>query len=160
MPVCGLRQGAVNAGGSQAGISGWGTLGSPILHFFVLTIFVRPFDLLRSVRASASHPCAFRIFQGQFQLTSQRIHRGPRALPDAFTLEPDVANTAAPRRDYTADRTVIGTVRMAGAFSPSKTPLIISFNGVIDIPAPSANTSATGSALPDFRAAFGSPGHV
>ena len=34
--VCGLRQGAVNAGGSQAGISGWGAFGRPILYFFRL----------------------------------------------------------------------------------------------------------------------------
>src|SRR5688572_1425572 len=33
--ACGLRQGAVNAGGSQAGISGWGTFGGSILYFFV-----------------------------------------------------------------------------------------------------------------------------
>src|SRR6186713_2531608 len=32
--ACGLRQGAVNAGGSQAGISGWGTFGGSILYFF------------------------------------------------------------------------------------------------------------------------------
>src|SRR5262245_18527058 len=32
--ACGLRQGAVNAGGSQAVISGWGTFGGSILYFF------------------------------------------------------------------------------------------------------------------------------
>src|SRR6185503_4409664 len=85
-------------GGSQAGISGWGTLGSPILYFFVLTF--------------SSDPGAFGILQRQLQLAGQRIHGRSGALPHTLALEPHVADPASPRRNHTANGAVIGAIRV------------------------------------------------
>src|SRR4030095_745967 len=78
--ACGLREGGVNAGGSQAGISGWGTFGGSILYLFRTDSF-RPSD-----------PSALRIFQRQLQFPGQRIDRGPGLLPDALAFKPHVAD--------------------------------------------------------------------
>src|SRR6187200_1095508 len=60
--ACGLRQGAVNAGGSQAGISGWGTFGGSILYFFQPAIFT-------------SDARTLRVLQRQLQFSGERINR-------------------------------------------------------------------------------------
>src|SRR4029434_3552593 len=68
--ACGLRQGAVNAGGSQAGISGWGTFGGALLYFF------RPRDFPSDART-------LRVLQCQLQFSGERINRSPGLFPHA-----------------------------------------------------------------------------
>src|SRR5262249_28339816 len=86
----------VNAGGSQAGISGWDTSGSPILYFLYGRF--------------SSDSGAFWIFQGQLEFASQRIDGCAGALPHALAFETHVADSAPPGRDYTPDCTEVGTV--------------------------------------------------
>src|SRR5215217_7284595 len=58
------------------------------------------------------HASAFRIFQREFEFARKRLHRCSAALPGAFGLEPQIADTPAPRRDDASNRTVIAAVRV------------------------------------------------
>src|SRR5690348_16680611 len=89
--ACDLRQGAVNAGGSQVGIPGRGAFGRPIR-----------FPLL--------DPGTFRVFQRQLELASKGIHGGAGALPGAFRLEAQVADTPPPRGDGAPDGAEVAAV--------------------------------------------------
>src|SRR5919109_5652113 len=97
MSACGLRQGAVNAGGSQAGISGWGAYGSSILYFFVASPFT-------------SNARALGVFQRQFKFPRQRIDRRPGLLPDTLALESHVTDATSPWRNHATDGSEIAAI--------------------------------------------------
>src|SRR6266850_4222623 len=61
---------------------------------------------------SALHRCSLRVLQREPQLLRQRIDRRAGALPLPFGLEPEIADTAAPRRDDAADGAEIAAIRV------------------------------------------------
>src|SRR5262249_21128322 len=54
----------------------------------------------------------FRIFQRKLELTCQRLDRRAAAFPRAFGFEPQVAYSAAPRGDDTANRAIVTAIRV------------------------------------------------
>src|SRR5687768_1572970 len=57
---------------------------------------------------SGLYPRPFRIFQSQLQFPRQRLDRRAAALPGAIRLEPQVADSPAPRSDDPADGAEVG----------------------------------------------------
>src|SRR5438477_140962 len=56
--------------------------------------------------------CSLGILQCEPEFFCERIDRRAAALPRAVGLEPEIADTAAPRRDHAADGAEVASIRM------------------------------------------------
>src|SRR5215204_4122210 len=104
--ACGLRQGAVNAGGSQVDGLGRGVFGRPDRNFHQPRLNV----VMRPPTRPQSHPGTFRIFQREFQLPCERVSGCSCPLPGTVGLEPQVPYSATPGGDDTPNRPEVGPV--------------------------------------------------